>query len=68
MNIDVTEIIPRASERYPYTHRVEVSADALASDKVSKWLMDNNIPHTKGPWGVFYMSKDDLAFLMLKWS
>lgn len=68
MKIKVQEIIPRATERYPYTHRVEVDGDALAADKVSKWLMDNNIPHIKGPWGVYYLRQDHVVFLLLKWS
>jgi hypothetical protein len=68
MKIEVQEIIPRATERYPYTHRVAVYWDALAADKVSKWLADNNIPHTKGPWGVYYLHQDHVMLLLLKWS
>lgn len=68
MKIKVSEVIPWVSERYPYTHRVEVSADALASDKVSEWLNDNNIPHTQTGWGVYYLRKDAVPWLLLRWS
>ena len=68
MNIKVTEVIPQVSKKYPYTHRVEVSADALASDKVSAWLNENSIPHTQIGWGVYYLRKDHMTWLILRWS
>ena len=68
MNIVITEILPAASKQYPYTHRVEVSADALASDKVSEWLDKNDIPHTQTGWGVYYLNKKYATMLTLRWS
>jgi len=68
MNIKVTEVIPAVSQRYPYSHRVEVSADAFAADKVSSWMNANNIPYTSTSWGVYYMKKSDVEWLVLRWS
>jgi hypothetical protein len=50
-----------------YTHRVEVYSDALADDKVSKWLDENEIPYTKTGWGIYCMSKEHAAWLVLRW-
>lgn len=68
MKIKVDEVIPATSRRYPYSHRVEVSADALAADKVSEWLNENAIPHCQTKWGVFYLNKPNTEWLLLKWS
>lgn len=67
MIIDVKEINPRVTDRYPYTHRVEVKADAFAA-KVSSWLEDNEIPHVKGPWGIYYLNPVHTNLLLLRWS
>ena len=67
MNIEVKKILTRPTERFPYTHRVEVSADALASDKVSEWLNENKIPHTQTGWGIFYLNKANTEWLLLRW-
>lgn len=68
MNIQVDQIINATNQKYPYTHRVAVVGDALAADKVSKWLNDNKIPHTKLPWGVYYLRHDAVEWLLLRWS
>lgn len=68
MKLDIKEIILRESEQHPYSHRVEVSADALASDKVSAWLEENSIPHTQTGWGIFYMKKKHVQWMILKWA
>lgn len=53
---------------YPYTHRVEVFADALACDKVSGWMSENKIPYSRTGWGIYYMRKEHVAWLLLRWS
>ena len=68
MKIKVSEVIPVTSQRYPYSHRVEVSADALASDKVSAWLKENSIPHTQTGWGVYYLNRACAEWLLMRWS
>lgn len=68
MKIEVNELSSHGTERYPYTHRVKLSGDALASDKVSAWLKQNNIPHTQTGWGVYYLRKYAAEWLMLRWS
>jgi hypothetical protein len=65
MKIEVKEINPRPTQQYPYTHRVEVFA---AADKVSAWLKENKIAHTQTGWGVYYLGKDAVEWLMLRWS
>ena len=68
MKIKVNEVAPVTRQRYPYSHRVEVYADALAHDKVSAWLEENSIPHTQTGWGVYYLNKPNTEWLLLKWS
>lgn len=68
MNIDVKQLTTETTLRYPYTHRVEVSADALAADKVNLWLDDNKIPHTRVGWGVYYLNAKNTSLFLLRWS
>jgi hypothetical protein len=68
MKIKVDEVNLRVTQKYPYTHRVELSADAMAADKVAPWLIENGIPHTKIGWGVYYMKKEHVSWLLLRWS
>ena len=68
MNIRVSEVIQKVTQMYPYTHRVEVNADAFASDKVSDWLRENDIPHCQIGWGVFYLNKPNTEWLLMRWS
>jgi hypothetical protein len=68
MKFKITEVIPAASQRYPYTHRLEVYADALAADKVSAWLQENDAQYVPMGWGVYYLRKKDLTMFLLKWS
>lgn len=65
MQIKVTEVIPIVSERYPYSHRVEVSGDSV---NVSTWLDENHIPYVTTDWGVYYLRSDHVNWLLLKWS
>ncbi len=66
MNISITEVIPRTSERYPYSHRVQV--DLGEGYKVAEWLDENKIPHTRMGSIVFYLNKENTAWLLLRWS
>lgn len=68
MKIKVDEVCLHTSQRYPYTHRVEVNADARASDKVGAWLRENDIPHCQLGWGVFYLNKPNTEWLLMRWS
>jgi hypothetical protein len=68
MKLDIKEIILREGEQYPYSHRVEVSADAFVPIKIAKWLEENSIPHTQTAWNVFYMNKKNTEWLILRWS
>ena len=68
MKVSITEIMPRGQNKYPYTHRVEVSADAFAADKITTWLRDTNIPHTQAGWRIYYLRKEHVEWLVLRWS
>ena len=68
MKIEVKDLGYQGSQRYPYTHRVQVSGDALGSDKVSAWLRHNELAHTLVGWGVFYVNRPTLQWLLLRWS
>jgi hypothetical protein len=66
MNIDVKQLSLKVSDRYPYTHRVQVSGDA--ADKVTTWLKESEIPHYNPVWGVFYLDPTATNMLVLRWS
>lgn len=68
MNIEVKQIELRESDRYPYTHRVQVEYDAMDDDEVGKWLREQEIPHTQTGWGIFYLNKANTEWLILRWS
>ena len=68
MKIKVKDLGFKVSQQYPYTYRVEVSADAIASDKISAWLEETEIPHIQPNWGVFYMNKLGVEWLLLRWA
>lgn len=65
MNIEVKQLTMKTTLRYPYTHRVQVF---LAADKVTAWLDDNEIPHTRVGWGVYYLNAKAVSLLLLRWS
>lgn len=47
MKLLIKQILPRASEIYPYTHRIEFySEDVDKYDEVEQWLEEQQIPHT----------------------
>jgi hypothetical protein len=73
MQIKVNQIIQAASERYPYTHRVELLSDNhtehwINNNTVSDWLNENSIPHTQTGRGVFYLNSEDTSWLLLRWT
>lgn len=76
MNIKVDEIAPDTTRRYNYTHRVEVAAGRLATwpddadsvVQVASWLNEHKIPHTRLKPNVFYLSKQNTEWLLLRWS
>jgi hypothetical protein len=68
MRIEVKQMELRETAKYPYTHRVQVDCDALASDKISEWLRESNIPHVQTGWGIFYLNGSNTEWLMLRWS
>ena len=68
MNIRIDQVAPRVSQKYPFTHRVQVDGDAIASDRVSTWLKECNIEYVQTGWGVYYLGPADTELLLLRWS
>lgn len=68
MKIEIKDLGYKVSQQYPYTYRVEVGADALGSDKVTAWLNENAIPYCQAGWGVYYMNKPGVEWLLMRWS
>lgn len=56
------------TKQYPYTYRVELSGEVMDAVEVTDWLHDNEIPHTQTSWGVFYLNKQNVEWLLLRWS
>lgn len=65
MALKITQIIPRATDRYPWTHRVEISDDYVKD--VFYWeLYSADIP---GIWvgnNAFYTNSNGATFMSLK--
>ena len=68
MKIHVSRVAPAVTKKYPYTHRVEVSADALAADKVRAWLDETGFQYVSTSWGVYYLDPKATGMLLLRWS
>lgn len=68
MKIRVDQVAPIVTQRYPYTHRVEVSGDTRAADKVVAWLEQTGFGYTTTSWGVYYLGPKATAALLLRWS
>jgi hypothetical protein len=68
MIINTNQVNLTISKRYPYDYRVEVLGDPYSGDKVSDWLEENKIPHTTTGWGVYYMQKEHVSWLILRWA
>ena len=68
MKIKVDEVAPVVSQRYPYTHRVEITANAdCITNQVVEWLDSAEINYVSTSWGVFYLGPQDTAMLLLRW-
>ncbi len=68
MKIKVTDLGYTPTKQYPYTYRAEVSGEVMDALDVSNWLNDNKIPYTQTAWGVFYLNKQNIEWLLLRWS
>lgn len=68
MNIDVKQLSLKVTSDYPYTHRVQVSGDATAADKVTAWLKESEISYCGVGWGVYYLDPKATDMLVLRWS
>ena len=68
MNIDVKQLSLKVTPRYPYTHRVQVSGDATAADKVTAWLKESEINYCGMGWGIYYLDSRATNMLVLRWS
>lgn len=63
----VTEVIPFVTERYPWTHRVELSNNTLEDKwQIEEWIDKNEID---GLWvnNGFYTTQKVVTMLALKW-
>lgn len=68
MKIKVNEVAPIVSQRYPYTHRVEITANTdRITNQVSEWLDSTGINYVSPSWGVFYLGPQDTSMLLLRW-
>lgn len=69
MKIKVNEVAPIVSQRHPYTHRVEITANADRTiNQVTEWLDFANINYVSTSWGVFYLGPQDTSTFLLRWA
>lgn len=66
MSLEVKQVVNRASERYPWTHRISF-IDPIDQWPVYKWTDNEGIP---GVWvgGAFYTTGKYVTITLLKWS
>jgi hypothetical protein len=64
--MNVQQIVVRASNRYPWTHRIGFD-DADRARSIFEWTESNNI---SGLWAnnAFYTSKEAVSLMLLAWS
>ena len=65
--MNIKQIIPRSTERYPWTHRVEFDENLGDNWPVYEWTENEGIP---GVWagGNFYTVGKYATLIALKWS
>ena len=62
----VTQIISKPSERYPYTHRIQMPTDLSMKERIYDWLRGNQIPVTIAGDGL-YLREEYVSFFLLRW-
>lgn len=68
MNIRVDEVAPGVSDKYPYTHRVEIG-DLEGYVKVLDWINANDISACViGHSQAIYLNTQSTEWLLLRWS
>jgi hypothetical protein len=68
MNIKIATVAPVVTQKYPYTHRIQVMEDVEAVIQVSAWLRQNDIDHVSTSPGVYYVDSQAASWLLLRWS
>ena len=71
MTVSIEQVELRASERYPWTHRVAFNGDTVAYDQVNLWIQQQELPGVlmdliQG--AVFYTTKQTAVVCALRWS
>jgi hypothetical protein len=64
--LGVTHLYATSSQRYPYTHRIELPTDLVVRENIKDWLHENNIPVTIAGSGL-YIREEWVAFFLLRW-
>ena len=62
----------RSTPDYPYDYRIElVEYDTGEREQLTRWLNEQNIPHTTAGWNtgsVIYMRESEAALFALRWT
>ncbi len=62
----------RSTPDYPYDTRIElVEYDTGEREQLTRWLNEQNIPHTTAGWNtgsVIYMRESEAALFALRWT
>lgn len=62
----------RSTPDYPYDYRIElVEYDTGEREQLTRWLNEQNIPHTTAGWNtgsVIYMRGSEAALFALRWT
>ena len=70
MTVSVERVESRASERYPWTHRVAFDGNTVAYDQVNRWVQQQDLPGVLmdlRQGAVFYTNKQAATFCALRW-
>ena len=71
MTVSIQQVELRASERYPWTHRVDFDGDTVAYDQLEIWVQQQDLPGVLmdlRQGAAFYTNKQAATVCALRWS
>lgn len=70
MKVEITQVVARVSEQYPWTHRVRWNLPVASVLEIQCWTENDGIP---GQWvngasySAFYTTPEVATYIALKW-
>lgn len=69
MKLQITQVAPRVTKQYSYTHRIEViDFDNNNASEISAWFTENKIPYSRISYKTFYLNPESASAFIMRWS